>query len=202
MKNFLKKYSYLMVKIFIAQCVIGLFGNVLALAGVKSESNALTIAISVFAIIFYLFLVYLFAWEAGNKDKAAIDGERLKYSPLTGLYIAIGANVPNYLLTLIYAMLLPVASKVEGTASAICGISKIFLLFFNGMYTGIMSAISFGGNAMHTFWLSYLIITVPALLITALAYIMGVKEIYLTKAMVPVNPEELEIKRDKKNNLK
>ncbi len=202
MKNIFKKYSYLMVKLFVAQCVIGLFGNVLALAGVKSESSALTIAISVFAIVFYLFLVYLFAWEAGNKDKAAIDGERLKFSSLTGLYIGLGANIPNYVLTLIYTVLLPVASRVEGTASAICGISKIFLLFTNGMYTGIMSVISIGGEAMHTFWFSYLIITIPALITAAIAYVMGVKEIYLTKAMIPVNPEELEVKRNKKNDQK
>ncbi len=203
LKNFFKKYSYLMVKLFITQCVIGLFGNVLALAGVKAESGALTIAISVFSIVFYLFLIYLPVWEVGNKDKSAIDGERIKFSPLTGLYIGLGANIPNYLLAIIQFSLLPLAKTTEGVFSAISGISNIIFMFINGTYTGILSEGAFAeGFALHDYWFMYFLISVPSLIVTTIAYVLGVKEIYLSKAMVPVNPEELEIKRDKKNNQK
>ena len=203
MKKFFEKYSYLMVKLFITQCVIGLFGNVLALAGVKANSGALTVAIGIFSIAFYLFLIYLPIWEAGNKDRASIEGERAKFSPLTGLYIGLGANIPNYILAIIQFSFLPLAKTTEGVFSAISGIANILFMFINGTYTGIMSEGVFAeGFALHDYWFMYFLISIPSLIVTAIAYVMGVKEIYLTKAMVPVNPEELEIKRDKKNNQK
>ena len=203
MKRFFQKYSYLMVKMFITQCVIGLFGNVLALAGIKSESVAMTVIIGIVAIAFYLFLLYTTVWEYGNKDKPAVDSGRMKFSPFTGILIGLGANIPNFLIATVHVALLPIAMKVEGTISAISGIARVVFLFINGMYSGIMSDGLFAeGFALHDYWFMFYLITIPAVIVTTIAYIMGVKEKHLTKILVPMNPEELEIKRNKNTDQK
>ena len=188
-----------MVKLFVTQCVISLFGNVLAFASVNSKSNALMIASGVLSILFYLFLVYMSAWETGSQDKPAIDGGRQKFSFATGLYIGIGANIPNYILAIIYLGLLPFATKVEGVVSTICGLAQIVLMFVNGMYTGIMSEGVFAeGFALHNYWFMFFLITVPAIVTTMLAYAAGAKDFHLTRALLPMNAEEEEIKRERK----
>lgn len=197
MKAFFNKYSFAMVKMFVNQCVIGLFGNVLALAFVKS--TALTIVISILSMIFYFFLNYMLIWEVGSKDSIQIDAGRMKYRPLTGFYIALGAAIPNLLIATVHALCLPFAMSNK-LLSGICAISRIIMLFIEGMYTGIMSAVKIGEAALNNFWWVYFIITIPAMIASAAAYLMGRKNIHFTKVLLPMTPEELEIKREKKKN--
>ena len=196
MKHFLSKYSYKMVSVFIAQFAVSIFGNVLALTFVKS--TLATVLISVFAILFNLFIVYTSIWEVGSKDKPAIDAERTKMNSLTGLYIALGAYIPSYILTVVYAALLPTATTVEGTAASVCAYVKLALFLFNGAYTGVMSAITVGGQVVNNFWWTYLVISIPTLVTCAVAYVLGVKDIHFTKLLLPVTPEEQELKREKR----
>lgn len=199
MKQFFSKYSYRMVKLFVTQCVISLFGNVLAFASINSKSNALMIASGVLSILFYLFLVYMSTWETGSQDKPSIDGGRQKFSFATGLYIGIGANIPNFVLAIIYLGLMPLATKVEGIASTVCGLAQIVFMFVNGMYTGILSEGVFAeGFALHDYWFSFFLITLPAIVTSMLAYTAGAKDFHLTRALLPMNAEEEEVKRDRK----
>ena len=199
LKQFFSKYSYRMVKLFVTQCVISLFGNVLAFASLNTESNTLMILSGALSIAFYLFLVYMSAWEAGSQDKPAIDGGRQKFSATTGLYIGIGANIPNFVLAIIYIALLPFSTHVEGVVSTICGLSKIIFMFINGMYTGILSEGVFAeGLALNSFPVMFFVIALPAIICTILAYIAGTKDFHLTRVLLPLNAEEQEIKRDQK----
>ena len=86
LKNFYKKYSFAMVKLFVTQCVIGLFGNMLALFSASVQSVAVTVAAGIFSMLFYYFLIYITVWEIGSKDVPAIEGGRLKRSNMTGFY--------------------------------------------------------------------------------------------------------------------
>ena len=201
MKNFFKKYSFGMVKLFVTQCVIGLFGNVLALFSASIKSTPVTIAISIFSMLFYFFLIYITVWEIGSKDIPAIEGGRLKRSDLTGFYIALGANIPNFAIAVIHVICLPFANTNE-LLSGICGISRIVSLFINGMYTGILSVIKIGGDAINTQWWAYFIITIPSLIVATAAYSTGCRDIHFTKLLVPLTPEEMEIKREAKNKRK
>ena len=201
MKKFFDKYSFGMVKMFVNQCVIGLFGNVLALCTAFIDSTPLTIGISIFSMLFYFFLIYMVAWEFGSKDMPAIEANRMKYVPLTGLFMALGANIPNFLLATIHAACLPFAQTNE-LLSGICGISRVIALFIDGMYTGIMSVIMIGENAMNTQWWAYYVIIIPSLIVSAVAYVLGSKDIHFTKLLLPLTPEEMEIKREKKMKKK
>ena len=201
MKNFYKKYSFAMVKLFVTQCVIGLFGNMLALFSASVQSVAVTVAAGIFSMLFYYFLIYITVWEIGSKDVPAIEGGRLKRSNMTGFYIALGASVPNLALALIHALSLPFANSSE-LISGICGISRIATLFVHGMYTAIMSVIKIGGSAINTQWWAYFAIIIPSLIASTLAYGLGSREIHFTKLLLPMTPEEMEIKRENKNKQK
>ena len=200
MKQFFSKYSYKMVSVFVTQFAISIFGNVLALSFVNN--TVLCTLISLFAIFFNLFLLYTAIWDVGAKDKPAIDGGRMKPNNFTGLFIALGAYIPSYILTLIYAALLPTATTVEGVASTIAAYIKLTLFLLNGAYTGVMSAIKIGENYLNDFWWIYLVISIPTIAVCAVSYILGTKDIHFTKLMLAPTPEEQEIKRDKKNARK
>ena len=56
--SFFKKYSYIIVKLFLNQFAISLFGIGLAFASSYSKNNTLLLVSSIFSVIFYLFLEY------------------------------------------------------------------------------------------------------------------------------------------------
>ena len=196
LKQFFSKYSYKMVNIFVTQFAISIFGNVLALTFAKRDG--LAAIVSIFAILFNLFLVYTSIWDTGAKDKPAIDAGRAEMKASTGLFIALGAYIPTYILMAVYAALLPTATTTPGAAAAVCAYVKLALFLFNGSYTGIMSVISIGNELISNFWWTYIIISLPTIAVCTLAYIFGTKDIRFTKLMIAPTPEEQEIKKDKK----
>ena len=206
MKLLFKKYSYLMVKLFVTQCIISLLGFILALSSLQIGIQAITVALAVFSIGFYMFLIYITTWECGSKDMPAIEAGRAKRSVFTGLVIGIGASIPNLVLAIIYAATLPFATAdslhpVEAL-STVCGISLSVVNFINGMYSSLMSLIKIGGTAINQFWWTYFLLPIPAIIITTIAYMLGSKEIHFTKLLLPLTPEDMEIKREKKNQRK
>ena len=114
MKNFFSKYSYAMVKMFVTQFAIGLFGAVLSFAASSVGGNesttlsgterTLLIVVSSFAILFYLFLIYTSIWEIGAKDKISADVGKLKIKPWLGLVISLLANLPNFIVATVYTV--------------------------------------------------------------------------------------------------
>lgn len=96
MKDFFKRYSYNSVKIFVNQVAISLLGAGLALA--TASNDTLLAVTSIFAIVFYLFLVYVDIWQVGAKDRISIDVNKMEYKPLTGLAIGLGANIINFII--------------------------------------------------------------------------------------------------------
>ena len=99
MIGFLKENSYSMVKMFVNQIGMPVFGTMLALA--TAGNPTLLLCSSIFAILFYLFLLYSVGWEIGAKDKIRIDGGRMTEFPAKGFLIALGANLPNLLLAVL-----------------------------------------------------------------------------------------------------
>jgi hypothetical protein len=192
----MQKHSYNAVRLFVNQIAISIFGLVLAIACGKVENSTLKIVTSVGAIIFYLFLTYAAMWEVGSKDKYGIDNGTKKESPLAGLFVALLSNSLNLLLAIV---ILACSFAAEGGALYAAGaLAKVIALFIEGMYTGLLS-LDFGGMPLNNYWLSYFVITVPSLLTSALAYWCGTKGYHFSKILIPENPEDAEIKREKKN---
>ncbi|MBQ4140853.1 MAG: hypothetical protein IJD70_05905 [Clostridia bacterium] len=190
----MKKYSYSAMKLFVSQMAISVFGLGLAIA-CASIGSTMQIVSSCGAVVFYLFLIYTSMWEVGSKDKFGIEYGKFEAKPLTGLYIALLANSLNFLLAIIIAVCKTFPDG--GVISAIGGVAGSIAIFIEGMYSGIL-AIKIGELPLNSFGISYFVITIPAIITSALAYYFGTKGYHFTKLMVPENPEEAEIRREKK----
>lgn len=198
-REFLRKYSYSAVGLFVKQIAISIFGLVLAIACGRVENDTLKVIASCGAILFYLFLLYAAMWETGSKDRFGVKHEKFESKPLTGLYISLIANSLNILLALIIAVS---SLAAEGTALyTVRALCSVIALFIEGMYTGLLS-ISVGGAPLNDYWFSYFIIIIPSLVVSALAYYFGIKDYHYSKIFIAENPEEAEIKREKKKARK
>ena len=173
MKNFLHNYSYSAVKMFVNQFVMSLFGSMLSMATTAANNNTLAMIVSILAVIFYMFLLYTLAWEVGAKDRIAVDMGKMKYHPHMGLAISAFANIPNFLVALIYAIGTPFMQfKWGGT---MCAVAKFFTVLFEGMYLGLTTTLSIGGTTLHFFWWTYFLVTIPAMITSWIAYYLGFK---------------------------
>lgn len=194
MKEFFKKHSYDMMKMFLNQFAVAIFGLVLALATGMAKNDTLQIVSSVGAILFYMFLLYAMTFEIGSKDKTSVEYGRIKARPLTGLYISLCANSINFLLailiTLGYVSNSQFLSNVGGGAA-------VAALLLEGMYTGVL-AINVGGIPLNAMVWPFFAIILPALLISTVGYYFGMKGWHVTKMLIPKNAEEIEKAREKK----
>ena len=178
MKQFLKEHSYDAVKLLVTQCAISMFGFVLTLACGMIESNALRTGCSIFAVVFYLFLVYTSIWELGAKDGLSAQYGHKEYRPLTGFWIGVLANSLNFLLAI--GILLGLALPSVELFGNIGGGSKFLALLLQGMYSGLL-ALKVGGAHLNTYLLSYFLIPLPAIATTAAAYYFGLKNRRFTR---------------------
>ena len=187
MKRFFHEYSYNIVKMFVNQFAIALFGVSLTLATtqiyVDSANSAgfdtFTLIVSILAVLFYLFLIYTLSWEIGAKDRISVDSGKKPYRPHLGLLLSLVANIPNLLAAVIYA----VASIFEN--NSVLFVVRFVASLLQGMYFGIITAISLpvgAGGAyvqLNSLWPTFFLMTVPAMLISWLAYFLGHKEFRL-----------------------
>lgn len=198
MREFLKKYSYSAVKLFVSQMALSVFGLVLAIACAKI-GKTMQIVASVGAVAFYLFLIYTSMWEVGSKDKFGVDYGKTKENTLTGLYVGLLANSLNVLLAVFVTLgLLFGNGGILSTVGGLCGSIAIFI---EGMYSGILS-IHIGEAPLNSFWYPYFLITIPAIVTSAIAYRSGVRGKTALKVMIPETPEEAEIRKEKKKARK
>lgn len=130
---FLKEHSYNMVKLFLNQIGMTVFGTMLALA--LSRHADLLVISGVFSVVFFLILDYMALWEIGARDKIRIDGGRLKPMSYKGAVLAFGANLPNLILTLLMAVGAFIGTAASESLSIAC---NAILRLLNGMYLGII----------------------------------------------------------------
>ena len=102
MKEFWKANSYNIVKCFLNQIAITMFGLMIALATMQNETMLLVG--SLFSIGFYLFLTYYMFWEIGGKDRIQEDAGRRQKTPVRGLVISLIATVPMIIMAILQFM--------------------------------------------------------------------------------------------------
>ncbi len=174
MKSFFGNYSYSIIKMFVNQFAISIFGAVLAMATASANNDTLSVIVSIFATLFYLFLIYSMTWEIGAKDKISVDVGKKEYRPLTGLYMSLFANIPNFLIAIVYLIAYP--SMTTATwAGNMAGISRIASIIIQGMYLGLTTSITIMGEQLNRMWWTYLVVIIPSLLTCTLAYYLGHK---------------------------
>ena len=212
MKEFFSKYSYSMVKMFVTQFAVGLFGAVLSLAAsslsgkestvMNSTEKTAVILVSVFATVFYLFLIYTSIWEIGAKDKISADVGKLRIKPWLGVVIALFANIPNFIIAIVYAVSWFVSHGAEGMFTNVAAVTRVIVLFVDGMYYGLLATVKIGANALMNEWWSLFLLTVPSIAVCGLGYFLGTKDFHLTSLGQPLYPESDRDVKSKKYNLK
>lgn len=187
MKEFLKKYSYTTVKLFVNQFAIALFGIGMAFVSAYSDSTKLRIGSSIGAIVFYLFLLYAHMWEIGAKDGITATARGTSRGLWRGFAISAIANIPNFLLAIIITV-----TSLSGAAGGLGQAATAGALLLEGMYFGVMS-VSIGGIVLSEHAWAYFLIILPAILICGIAYIIGSYNLHATNILIPKN-------KDVKNN--
>ena len=183
MKAFFERYSYESVRMFLSQFAISMFGFALAMSALKTESDTLLLWSSIASIVFYLALIYGNAWKTGAKDKLSIEYGKIKFNPAKGLLVSLMANSLNLLLALLIAVgTLFGIGGLEGIANAIA-------LLIQGMYQGVLAVWKIDGVAVNNMWWAYFLITLPAMLVSFVAYIAGAKNFHITNIGMPELPE-------------
>ena len=177
MKNFLKNHSYDMVTMLLNQIAIALFGFSLVLAAMKIDNDTLRNVTSIFSILFYLVLLYIKAWDIGFKDKISVEQGKKANNAFRGALISLCANAINYLLA-IFIMLRALLPNVS-VFDSIGGVAQAIAVFAQGMYTGLLVN-QVGGSPLNTYWISYFIIPLPAILVSGLAYYFGLHDVKYT----------------------
>ena len=167
MKAFFRQYSYSIIKMFVNQFAISIFGAVLALATAAAKNDVLTIGISIFSAVFYLFLIYTMTWEIGAKDRISVDCGKQDYRPHRGLLLSLVANIPNLIIAVLFTVAAPFM-QTERWAGNLNAVLISIAVFVEGMYLGIISRLQ------HEWW-AYFLVIVPALLTAWFSYFMGFK---------------------------
>ncbi len=190
MKRFFHDYSYNIVKMFVNQFAISIFGMSLTLATTQiyvdnttaSGFDTLTFVVSILAVLFYLFLIYTLSWEIGAKDKISVDVGKKPYRPYLGLLMSLIANVPNLIVAILYAI------ATIAKAESMLFVVRFVATLLQGMYFGIITAVSLPiGDAyvqLNSLWPTFFLMTIPAMLTSWLAYFLGHKDFRLLSFVI------------------
>ncbi len=180
MKDFFEKHSYNAVKLLLNQIVIGIFFGVgFLFVANKLESPAFKIAASILSIIFYLFLEFTVAYKLGADDRISVDLGKTKPDYLIPVKLWLLANSINLLLA-VFIALGQIFSNVE-FFGAVCGVCVTIAMIIEGMYVGILLLVP------H--WSMYFLITLPALVVVFLSYVVGLKSKKIAKMFEFQYPE-------------
>lgn len=184
--RYFREHSKLISRLFINQVGMTIFGLVLTMAVMRSTGNnpTLTVAVSIFSILFYLCLIYNVMWEEGARNIIRINAGRMERIPCFPLKAAFFASVPNLalalLLTVSYLLAFPCGLDF---ARSIYGILHIVLAFFEAMYVGLFSTVldAFPDVAVQSLVACglYLFSSLPMALVSMAAYRLGEKNVYL-----------------------
>lgn len=166
-RDFFKYYSYGIVRIFVDQIAIAIFASAVAL-GTAYKNMPLAIASSVFSILFFMFMVAELTFRQGVEDKEKTEIGRFERNNLTGLYMGLFANVPNFVLALAFLVL-----KYIPSAQNIAGVVNVIVRLICGEYMGLL-AIKVGGAQLGTYPISLFVIMIPGILAAFLGYYLGV----------------------------
>ena len=75
MKEFLLDNRKTVGRLILNQFGAAFFGMMVSMSAAAIKSTWLTVCASLFAVAFYLYLLYMVAWERGGQDRIRVDGE-------------------------------------------------------------------------------------------------------------------------------
>ena len=185
--RFFKDNIDTVVKLIVNQIGVAIFAFFLytaagAISVEPGVSLTIKIAISVFAILFYLVLIYNIAWEIGAKDKIKIDGKRLTRTPNKGILIGLMANSLNFIViaAALIMMIIYIFTSSDALYSAFAVLNFIFR-FFISMYLGVIQGICSPFAADQNLYylaqtIGFFVFSALSALAIHISYIMGLND--------------------------
>ena len=181
--NFFKTNLHLISRLFVNQLGMTMFGIVLMMA--SSKNTILSLCFSVFATLFYLYLIYTVMWEEGAKDAIRIEQGRKEKSRAYPWKLSFWASVPNFFIALlmIIGFLFGYLFTSADAARTLYVIMRLVGGLFEGMYAGIFSFIvTWLPDTDIVYALSgvvfYTLSSLPMMGVSALAYSLGLRNVY------------------------
>ncbi len=160
---------------FVKKLLLNQFGAAvmgLMITAASASQSKLMLFASLFATAFYLVLLYMVVWEKGGQDRIRVDGGRAVYAPLTGLKIALLANIPNMLFALLI-IIGYIFGRSDSFAMEWAG--NLYAIFnavgrlWHGMYIGLIQTFSPHNP------IAFPLVILPALFTCTFGYWMGLK---------------------------
>ena len=193
MLTFLKNNAHFIWRLILNQIGLTIFGLMTsmaaaavdnALAGEGEVQRTCMIWVSVFAILFYMFIDYTAIKEEGQRDKIRIDAGRLSPDPWRGFKIALIAALPNLILAvcaIVFGILGAESGPAIEWAGSIAGSAKLIALVIQAMYWGVLLGLPGVGTVADIPAFAYIIIPLPALICASLAYVAGLHEVNIMR---------------------
>lgn len=172
MIRFFKDHSKIICRLLLYQFGAAFLG--ITVSFVTAQSNtAVDLLGSIFAITFYLVLIYMVMWEEGAKERIKIDGGRAPYKPLKGLSLSLFANIPNVIIA-VMILIGFIFGRKDGPfafswGTSIYAVFRMIALIWESMFNGIVRLYSPRNPAI------FFIIVFPALGVCTLGYFLGLR---------------------------
>jgi hypothetical protein len=141
--------------------------------------------VSLFAILFYLALIYNVMWNAGAQNVIRIENGRMEKDRVFALKAALFASAPNLFLALLMTLgflLGPVGGLSFG--KALYGTMHLIAGLFEAVYVGLFTKVLeifaydyFVQDLVAT--LLYILSSLPMILVAMGAYALGMRNVYL-----------------------
>lgn len=163
------------------------FGLIVTMAAASSDNAMIVLGASIFAALFYMYLLFYLSSEQGKSDKIRIDGGRatVDYWRLTKLsIIANSVNIGLAVIAIITKLIVAIVSnisffqapaenaKVAPTfVASVFAVCEVIYKFIHSMYNGILVYTGQNGNP-----LMLLLFIIPSVLACTLGYRYGLKK--------------------------
>ena len=176
------RYSYSVLRIYLTQFAVGIFGAATAMATAKNK-GAWFLASGIFSMLFLAFLLHSVAWNVGANDRISVDAKRRKRNLWTGLLLGLTAGVPSFLVAAVYTV-----AFLSG-AGNLAAVMKVLMLFSEGMYWTFLNLIEIGGQYLHLYWWVYFLMPLITAALVAVSYVTGYFNLRVTNILVEKGTE-------------
>ncbi len=188
--------SYI-VKLFINHFVSGVYSLVLYIVLSVAFEGKYIIAGSILSILFYLYLIYSFMWEAGAKRAVGYNSKPVRITD--GAVVISVASCVFYFTTLLAFVLSFFTTNAEFAEKTVDVIyNSLFyvnVFFTQSMYSGLFSEIFGGIPNVSSAW--YLVSLLPGIIVASLSYYMGSKNFRIRTIFgIKYNEEKEKIKNN------
>ena len=179
--RFFKENSYEIVRLFLNQFALAVFGIVLVMAARMwsgGDFNWLSLVASIFSVLFYLYILYATLLEIGMKHRVKIESGSRVCDAHFGLKLMLFAQIPNLLVLLLMFLgwLFGYAVTNGSFGIGLYGVTQMILYFLQSMYDGIIGAIvptePTTLNCLLV-WIAYVVSVLPGILVCWGSYVLG-----------------------------